>query len=337
MTSPLLPTADAVRAAATRLQGRVRQTSVLTSATLDAAWQSQVFFKCEQFQRMGAFKIRGALNALLQLDTAARQRGVVTYSSGNHAQGIALAARDLGVQAVIVMPSDAPETKRLATEGYGATVVQYDRCSEDRLAIAQRLQREHGYTLIPPFDHPDVIAGQGTVGLELFEEAGPLDVLLVPVGGGGLISGVALAATALCPTCAIIGVEPETGNDGQRSFRRRELVKIDTPTTIADGAQTQALGNLTLALILEHVSDMVTVSDAEIVQAMRFMAERMKLVVEPTGCLAAAAAFALRAQLKGKRVGVILSGGNVDIDHYAHLLQQCGPSRLMLTVAGPGG
>ncbi|BCJ04385.1 MULTISPECIES: threo-3-hydroxy-L-aspartate ammonia-lyase [unclassified Pseudomonas] len=320
MTEQSLPTVQDVQAAADRLQGHVHRTPVFTSSTLDARVDAQVFFKCEQFQRMGAFKIRGALNALMRLDPASRQRGVVAYSSGNHAQGVALAARELGMPAVIVMPADAPAAKRAATEGYGATVVAYDRYREDRLAIARQLQLDHGYTLIPPFDHPDVIAGQGTAALELFEETGPLDVLLVPVGGGGLISGCALAAHLRSPDCEVIGVEPEAGNDGQQSFRTGKLVSIDTPATLADGAQSQSLGTITFPLIQQLVSDMVTVSDAELLQAMGFLAERMNLLVEPTGCLAAAAVVKLRERLRGKRVGVILTGGNVDLQHYARLL-----------------
>ncbi|MFK0312316.1 threo-3-hydroxy-L-aspartate ammonia-lyase [Pseudomonas sp. NPDC090233] len=320
MTEQPLPTAQDVLAAADRLQGRVHRTPVFTSSTLDAQTDAQVFFKCEQFQRMGAFKIRGALNALMRLDPASRQRGVVAYSSGNHAQGVALAARDLGMPAVIVMPEDAPAAKRAATEGYGATVIGYDRYREDRLAIANQLQQDNGYTLIPPFDHPDVIAGQGTAALELFEETGPLDVLLVPVGGGGLIAGCALAAQLCSPGCEVIGVEPEAGNDGQQSWRSGKLVTIPTPATLADGAQSQSLGSITFPLIQQWVSDMVTVSDAELLQAMVFLAERMNLLVEPTGCLAAAAAVSLGERLKGKRVGVILTGGNVDLEHYARLL-----------------
>lgn len=320
MTPLAPPTAQDVEAAALRLSARVHKTPVLTSGTFDTLVDAQVFFKCEQLQRMGAFKIRGAFNALLKLDKASRDRGVVAYSSGNHAQGVALAARELGMMAVIVMPSDAPSAKQAATQAYGAKVVTYDRNLEDRSAIAQQLQHEHGYTLIPPYDHADVIAGQGTAALELFDQVGALDILLVPVGGGGLISGAALAAQLRCPACQVIGVEPVEGNDGQRSFRAGSIVTIPTPRTIADGAQTLALGKLTFPLIQALVSDMVTVSDAQLLQAMRLLAERMKLVVEPTGCLAAAAALTLRDRWRGKRVGVILSGGNVDLQQYGRLL-----------------
>ncbi|WP_419736835.1 threo-3-hydroxy-L-aspartate ammonia-lyase [Pseudomonas sp. COR18] len=328
MSELSLPTAQDVQAAALRLAGHVRRTPVFTSSTLDTWLGNRVHFKCEQFQRMGAFKIRGALNALMQLDATARQRGVVAYSSGNHAQGIALAARELGIPAVIVMPSDAPAAKKAATLGYGASVVEYDRHAEDRLAIARQLQQDHDYTFIPPFDHPDIIAGQGTAALELFEEVGQLDALLVPVGGGGLIAGTALIASSMSPACEIFGVEPEAGNDAQRSLHSGSLVTIATPITIADGAQSQSLGKLTFPIIRERVTDIVTVTDEELLRAMHFLAERMNLVVEPTGCLAAAAAFKMREQLRGKRIGVILSGGNVDLAHYA---------RLLLELPGPSG
>lgn len=320
MTAMQSPTANDVRRAAERLSGRIHRTPIHTSSTLDKLIGAEVFFKCEQFQRMGAFKIRGAMNALMNLSDEAKARGVVAYSSGNHAQGIALAARELGIKSVIVMPADAPASKVAATLGYGAEVVKYNRLSEDRLAIAQQLQREFGYTLIPPYDHPDVMAGQGTAALELLEEVGELDALLVPVGGGGLISGTALITREVSPLCKIYGVEPEAGNDGQQSFQAGSIMSIAVPDTIADGAQTQALGKLTFPVIKNLVSDMRTVSDDELLYAMRFLAERMNLVVEPTGCLAAAAVFNMREELEGKRVGVILSGGNVDLDRYAHLL-----------------
>lgn len=321
MSTTNIPTASDVRSAAIRLSGKIHRTPVLTSSTLDALIGARVFFKCEQFQRMGAFKIRGAMNALMNLSEDEKAQGVVAYSSGNHAQGIALAAKELGIKAVIVMPADAPSTKKAATLGYGAFVVEYDRLTEDRLAIAKRLQEEFGYALIPPYDHPDVMAGQGTAPLELFEQVGELDVLLVPVGGGGLISGTALITREASPQCQVIGVEPEAGNDGQQSFRTGAIVSISIPATIADGAQTQSLGKLTFPVIKELVSDMLTVTDDELLHAMRFLAERMNVVVEPTGCLAAAALFSIRERLEGKRVGVILSGGNVDLAQYAKLLQ----------------
>lgn len=315
-----LPTYDDVAAAAGRLEGHVHRTPVLRSATADARWGAQFFFKCENFQRMGAFKFRGAFNALSKFDAAQRQAGAIAFSSGNHAQAVALSARLLGMPAVIVMPHDAPAAKLAATRGYGAEVVPYDRFTEDREALTKRLADERGMTLIPPYDHPDVIAGQGTAAKELFDEVGPLDALYVCLGGGGLTSGCALAARALAPQCEVYGVEPEAGNDGQQSLRRGEIVHIETPKTIADGAQTQHLGHYTFGIIRRDVTDIVTASDAQLVEAMRFFAERMKMVVEPTGCLAFAAACAAGDAVKGKRVGVLVSGGNVDLARYAALL-----------------
>jgi threonine dehydratase len=311
---------DDVKAAAVRLAGAAHRTPVLTSGFADTASGARVHFKCENLQRMGAFKFRGAYNALLQFMPEQHSAGVVAYSSGNHAQAIALSARLLGMPACIVMPSDAPAIKVTATRGYGAQVILYDRYTEDREAIGKALAAERGMTLIPPYDHPHVIAGQGTAALELIEEAGPLDVLLVCLGGGGLISGCAIAAKALNPDCVVIGVEPEAGNDAQQSLRSGQIVHIDTPKTIADGAQTQHLGHYTFPIIQALVDDIVTVSDAQLIDAMRFFAERMKLVVEPTGCLAAAAALNRIAPVQGKRVGVIVSGGNVDLNRYAALL-----------------
>lgn len=311
---------DDVKAAAVRLAGAAHRTPVLTSGFADTASGARVHFKCENLQRMGAFKFRGAYNALLQFMPEQHSAGVVAYSSGNHAQAIALSARLLGMPACIVMPSDAPAIKVTATRGYGAQVILYDRYTEDREAIGKALAAKRGMTLIPPYDHPHVIAGQGTAALELIEEAGPLDVLLVCLGGGGLISGCAIAAKALNPDCVVIGVEPEAGNDAQQSLRSGQIVHIDTPKTIADGAQTQHLGHYTFPIIQALVDDIVTVSDAQLIDAMRFFAERMKLVVEPTGCLAAAAALNRIAPVQGKRVGVIVSGGNVDLNRYAALL-----------------
>jgi threo-3-hydroxy-L-aspartate ammonia-lyase len=318
-----LPTYDDVTAAAARLEGHAHRTPVLQSATANARWGAQFFFKCENFQRAGAFKFRGAFNALSKFDAAQRSAGAIAFSSGNHAQAVALAARLLGMPALIVMPRDAPAAKLAATRGYGAEVVLYDRFSEDREALTQRLAAERGMTLIPPYDHPDVIAGQGTAVKELIEEIGPLDRLYVCLGGGGLTSGSALAARALAPQCQIYGVEPEAGDDGQQSLRAGHIVHIATPKTIADGAQTQHLGAHTFAIIQRDVTDIVTVSDAQLVEAMRFFAERMKMVVEPTGCLAFAAACAAseaEQTFKGARVGVIVSGGNVDLARYAELL-----------------
>jgi len=303
--------ADVVAAAA-RLQGAAHHTPVLTSSTADARTGAKLFFKPENLQRMGAFKFRGAYNAIARLEGEARKRGVLAFSSGNHAQAIALAGRLLGVPARIVMPSDAPAIKLAATRGYGAEVITYDRMTEDREALAKRIAGERGLSLIPPYDHADVIAGQGTAAKELIEDAGPLDYLFVCTGGGGLVSGCALAAHALSPGCKVIAVEPEAGNDVQQSFRKGEIVRIAVPKTIADGAQTQFPGQLTFPIIRAMVADVLTVSDAALVEAMRFFIATMKIVVEPTGCLGAAAAFGGQIDLTGKRVGVILSGGNVD-------------------------
>ena len=322
---------DDVVAAARRLDGHAHRTPVLTSATADGLCGARLFFKCENLQRMGAFKFRGAYNALARFTPAQREAGVIAFSSGNHAQAVALAARMLGMPSVIVMPKDSPAIKLAATRGYQAgqrdsEVVLYDRYTEDREAIGRRLAEERGMTLIPPYDHPDVMAGQGTAALELVEQVrelpggGELDALLVCVGGGGLISGCAVAARHLNPGMAVWGVEPEAGNDTQRSLAEGRIVHIDTPKTIADGAQTQHSGQLTFPVIQRLVEGIVTVSDDELVSAMRFFAERMKLVVEPTGCLAAAAALEARIPLRGKRVGVLVSGGNVDLARYASFL-----------------
>ena len=315
-----IPTYDDVAAAAERIATAAHRTPVLSSRTADDALDATLLFKCENFQRMGAFKFRGAFNALSCFDAAQRKAGVVAFSSGNHAQAIALAARLIGMPATIVMPHDAPAAKVAATRGYGGEVVVYDRYTEDREAIGRRLAEERGLTLIPPFDHPDVIAGQGTAAKELIEETGALDALFVCMGGGGLISGSALAARALAPGCKVYGVEPEAGNDGQQSFRSGRIVHIDVPKTIADGAQTQALGKITFEIIRRDVDDVYTASDAELVDAMRFFAERMKMIVEPTGCLGFAAARRMKAELKGQRVGVIISGGNVDLARFCALL-----------------
>jgi threo-3-hydroxy-L-aspartate ammonia-lyase len=319
-TMPTPPTFADVQAAAERIRGHAHRTPVLTSRRIDAETGAHLYFKCENFQRMGAFKFRGAFNALSRFDEDQRRAGVVAYSSGNHAQAIALAASILGIPATIVMPHDAPESKVAATLGYGASVVRYDRYTEDREEIGRTLAAEKGYTLVPPYDHPDVIAGQGTATMELFEQAGELDALFVPLGGGGLLSGATLAARALAPSCRIVGVEPEAGDDGVRSFRGGSIVHIDTPETIADGAQTQHLGVLPFEIIRRDVDDVVTASDAELVAAMRVFASAMKIVVEPTGCLAFAAVRRLAADLAGQRVGVLVSGGNVDLGRFAALL-----------------
>lgn len=316
----ILPSYEDVCAASKRIEGHANKTPVLTSRTVNAELGAEVYFKCENFQRIGAFKFRGAMNTLLKLTQEQKAAGVVAFSSGNHAQAIALSAKLLGVPATIVMPNDAPAAKARATAGYGANIVRYDRYTEDREQIGRALAEEKGLTLVPPYDHPDVIAGQGTAAKELIEEVGELDVLFVPLGGGGLLSGSALAAKTLSPRCEIIGVEPEAGNDGQQSLRSGSIVHIDTPETIADGAQTQHLGQYTFEVIRANVADILTASDAELVDSMRFFAERMKIVVEPTGCLGFAAARAQKAKLAGKRVGIIVSGGNIDISRYSSLL-----------------
>jgi len=277
-----------------------------------------VFFKCENLQRAGAFKFRGAYNALSRLTADQRSRGVVAFSSGNHAQAVALAARLLEVPRVIVMPADASAVKRRAVDAYGAEVVTYDRDRDDREAIGRRLAEERGLTLVPPFDHPDVIAGQGTAALELFEDAGELDVLFVPCGGGGLLSGSAVAAAAKTPRCAVVGVEPAAGDDATRSFQTKQIQRVRNPQTVADGARTEALGSLTFPLILRHVAEMTTVDDESLLRAMFYLWERLKIIVEPTGALGAAAAFA--GPIAGQRVGIILSGGNVDLAQTAEWL-----------------
>jgi threo-3-hydroxy-L-aspartate ammonia-lyase len=315
-----LPTYMDVVAASERIEGKANKTPVLTSRTANDEMGAHVFFKCENFQRMGAFKFRGAMNALSKFDERQRAGGVVAFSSGNHAQAIALSAKLLGIPATIIMPLDAPASKVAATKGYGGNVVTYDRYTEDREEIGRKLADQHGMTLIPPYDHPDVIAGQGTAAKELIEEVGALDALFVCLGGGGLLSGSALAARALAPDCKIYGVEPEAGNDGQQSFRSGSIVHIETPKTIADGAQTQHLGEYTFAIIKRDVDDILTATDDQLIACMRFFAERMKMVVEPTGCLGFAAAREMKQQLKGKRVGVIVSGGNVDMASYSRFL-----------------
>jgi threonine dehydratase len=332
-----LPDLQDLQAAAARLAGVAHRTPVLSSRTADAASGAQLFFKCENLQRGGAFKFRGAYNAIAALPPARRAAGVVTYSSGNHAQAIALSASLLGVPACIVMPSDAPAAKLAATRGYGGNVVLYDRFRDDREAIGRQLAHERGLTLIPPYDHTDVIAGAGTAALELFEEVGELDLLLVCLGGGGLTAGSALAAAALSPRCAVWGVEPEAGNDGQQSLAAGRVVKIDVPQTIADGAQTQRLGDLNFEVIRTRAAGIVTVSDDALISAMRFIAERMKMVVEPTGALAAAAAFTAAVPVAGRRVGVILSGGNVDLTRFARLVSGSSGAESPASDVSPAG
>ena len=302
-----------IAAASQRLAGHAHRTPVMTSRTANERTGAEVFFKCENLQRMGAFKFRGAYNAMSQLPIDERKRGVVAYSSGNHAQAVALSGKLLGIRATIVMPADAPTVKIEATRGYRAEVVLYDRRETMREEVAEKIARERGLTMIPPFDHPHVIAGQGTAAKELIEEAGPLDYLFVPCSGGGLISGCAVAASHLSPGCKVIGVEPEAGDDATRSFKTKKLQTCHNPDTIADGARTHALGHLTFPLVLRYVHDMVTVSDAELVRAMFYLWERMKTVVEPTGALGAAGLLERGLPVAGKRVGVVLSGGNVDL------------------------
>lgn len=302
-----------VEAAAMRLNGKAHRTPVMTSTTVDRQTGSRVFFKCENFQRIGAFKFRGAYNAMVQLPEEQRRRGVLAFSSGNHAQAIALSGQLLNIPATIVMPEDAPAVKLAATRGYGAEIITYNRLTDSREALAQSLANDRGLTLIPPFDHPHVIAGQGTAAKELIEEVGALDLLLVCCGGGGLLSGCAIAAHALSPSCRVIGVEPKRADDATRSFYAKTLQTVENPDTIADGARTPSLGTLTFPIILHHVHDMVTVSEAAILRAMFFLWERLKLVVEPTGALATAALLEGIVNEPGVRIGVIISGGNVDL------------------------
>jgi len=312
---------DDVARAHERLAGIAHRTPVMTSATANAQTGATLFFKCETMQRIGAFKIRGAYNAVSQFTPAQREAGVVTFSSGNHGQAIALAAHLLGVRAVVVMPEDAPAIKVAATRGYGGEVVFYDRYGQDPNEVVGRMAADRGMTFIPPFDHPHVMAGQGTVAKELFEDVGELDMLITPLGGGGLLSGSATAARHLVPACEIVGVEPEAGNDAQQSLAKGEIVRIDTPKTIADAAQSRSLGAFTFPVLQQLGARVVTVSDAELVDAMTFFASRMKLVVEPTGCLAAAAVFSNKLDVRGKRVGLVLSGGNIDLARFAALVQ----------------
>jgi threonine dehydratase len=309
-----------VEAAARLLEGKAHRTPVLTSKTVDARIGARVFFKCENLQRGGAFKFRGAYNAMANLRSEQKRHGVIAYSSGNHAQAVALAGSLLDIPATIVMPSDAPQVKVDATRGYGAQVVLYDRARDDREAITVRLAAERGGTMIPPFNHPHVIAGQGTAALELLEETGPLDVLLVPCGGGGLLSGCAIAAAALSPGISAIGVEPAAGDDVQRSFHSGVIQFVHNPDTIADGARTSAPGDITFPLIMQYVSDVLTVDDNELLRTMWYLWERLKLVVEPTGALGAAALLQKKLDVAGKRVGVIVSGGNADLKQLAGLL-----------------
>jgi threonine dehydratase len=317
-----LPTFNDVKAAAARLQNVAHRTPVLTSNFLDNLTGNELFFKCENFQRAGAFKFRGAYNALAQLPPEQRRYGVIAYSSGNHAQGVALAAKLLGISAKIVMPHDAPAAKLAATAGYGAEVILYNRYEEDRAAVAREIQEKEQRALIPPFDHPHIIAGQGTIALELFEQTGPLDILLAPVGGGGLISGNAIAAHYLSPATMIYGVEAEVANDTFLSLQKGERVSIPVPPTIADGMQVTSPGELTFAIMREHLAGVLLVSDDEIKNALRLVLERMKILVEPTGAVPVAAALKNESGWRGKRIGIIVSGGNIDMTKLAWILTE---------------
>jgi len=306
-------TFEDILSAAEQIAGIAHRTPVATSRLLDAACGNRMYLKCENLQRMGAFKFRGAYNAITRLSAAEKERGIIAYSSGNHAQAVALVSQILGLQATIVMPQNAPRLKLEATRSYGAQVVLYDPATSSREEIARRLGAEHGYAVIPPYDHPHIIAGQGTAALELLRETGPLDYLFVPCGGGGLLSGSAIAARGLAPNCRVIGVEPAAGDDATRSFHSGTLHTVHNPDTIADGARTPSLGQYTYPLVREYVSDMLAVSDEDLVRTMQFVWTRLKLIVEPTGVLGLAAIVNRRYPVENKRVGVILSGGNVDI------------------------
>lgn len=308
-----------IQAAANRLLTVSRPTPIITSKTVDRLTNCQVFFKCENFQRTGSFKFRGAYNALFRLSAIAKKSGVITFSSGNHAQAIALAGKLLNIPTTIVMPSNAPSVKLAATRGYGAEVILYEIAETTREALCQKIAKERGLTIIPPYDYADVIAGQGTAAVELLSEVGDLDLLLVCCGGGGLLSGCAIATKNLSPKCRVIGVEPEKADDATRSFHTKTLQTISNPDTIADGARTPYLGKLTFPLVLHYVDDMVTVSEEAILRTMFFMWERLKLVVEPTGCLAAAGLLEGALKVSDARVGIILSGGNVDLKRVGHL------------------
>jgi threonine dehydratase len=317
-----LPTFDDVLSAARQIAGAAHVTPVATSRSVNARTGAEVFFKCENMQRAGAFKFRGAYNALSRLSPEERRRGVVAFSSGNHAQAVALAGQILDIPRVIVMPTDAPEVKRRATAGYGGELVLYDREREDREAIGRRLASERGLAIIPPYDHAQIVAGAGTAALELLREVGDLDLLLVPCGGGGLLGGSALAARGLCPDCRVVGIEPAAGDDATRSFRSGRLETVVNPQTVADGARTPSLGTLTFPLMRDYVSAMATVDDVALLRTMFYLWERLKLVVEPTGALGAAAVLEGTMAVAGQRVGIILSGGNIDVSQVATWVAQ---------------
>ena len=302
---------ELVKEAQKRLDGHAHVTPIMTSRTLNQLTEAQIFLKCENFQRMGAFKFRGAYNAMSRLTADQKKHGVITHSSGNHAQAVALVGRLLGIKTVVVMPDDAPVIKRAATEAYGASVIGYDPGETSRERISQDLSIRHGYTLVPPYDHIDIVAGQGTAAVELLEALDSLDMLLVPCGGGGLLSGCAVAARAMSPNCRVIGIEPKSADDAAKSFRSGKLHTVSNPPTIADGTRTPSLGKITFPLVLEYVDDMQTVSEGAIMEAVKFLFYRMKLVVEPSGALGVAALLSGEIQPRG-RVGIILSGGNID-------------------------
>lgn len=306
-----MPGFDDVVAARQRLMGRARVTPIMTSRTLDDMTGARIYFKCENFQKVGAFKYRGALNAIAMLDDETKARGVITYSSGNHGQALALAGRNSGVAVTVVMPDNAPETKLAATREYGAQVIMYDPQTQVREDVAADLVQRRGYAVIPPYDHPNIIAGQGTVGLEMFDQLDQLDMLLIPTGGGGLLSGSALAARHLDQNCRVIGIEPESADDATRSFHSGELHSVRNPPTIADGVRTPSLGHITFPMVRRYAADMVTVTEQAIMEAVRFLFFRLKLVVEPSGALGLAALMSGAVEPHG-RIGVVLSGGNVD-------------------------
>jgi threonine dehydratase len=301
-----------IQAAHERVKPHAVRTPVLSAAAIDERVGARVFFKCENLQNMGAFKFRGAYNALSQLSADEKRRGVLAFSSGNHAQAVALAGKMLGIKTVIVMPADAPKVKLEGTRSHGAEVVLYEK-HQSREEVSARIASERNLPVIPPFNHPHVIAGQGTTAKELIEETGPLDALLVPCGGAGLLSGCAIAAKALAPGCRVIGVEPAAGDDVTQSFKARKIVSIPVPDTIADGARTQAPGDLTFPLVLQYVDEMLTVTDDELLRAMFYLWEKLRVVVEPTGSLAACALLERKLSFPGKKVGIVLSGGNVDL------------------------
>ncbi len=315
-----LPMFEDIKAAQQRLNGIAHLTPVLTSSTLNEKLGAEIFFKCENFQRMGAFKFRGAYNCISQLTDAEKAKGVVAFSSGNHAQAVALVGKMFGIKITIIMPNNAPATKLAATKEYGANIVQYDPKTESREAIASEYAERQGCALIPPFNHPGIIAGQGTAALELLQETGELDSLLVPCGGGGLLSGCAIAAKGFAPDCQVIGIEPELGNDATQSYYSKTLTRIDIPNTIADGTRTQSLGDITFPLILEHVNAMKTVSEEAIIEAVQFLFYRMKLVVEPSGALGLAALLSGAVKAQG-RIGIVLSGGNIDAETMTTVLK----------------